>query len=170
MKCDLALNIQEHGSHCDSDKRLRPMARASGVSAFSVDRGKHGSAYFRRYARQKRRCLTNLKLRRDRKNVPLKCCQMLTDLQNSFTNRLGSSLWQSSTEISHHISNALLLKNRCVPQLSDANCHARVSHSNQLLKNIHPMMFTAILFTDEKIFTVVTPKISRKPILSKLPV
>jgi len=30
-----------------------------------------------------------------------------------------------------------------VPQLSEANCHARLSHSEQLLRNIHPMMLAS---------------------------
>jgi len=36
-KCDLSLNIQEHGSHGGSDKRLRAMAQASarGLDVFA---------------------------------------------------------------------------------------------------------------------------------------
>jgi len=35
-----------------------------------------------------------------------------------------------------------VLKNRNDPELSEANSHARLSHSKQLLKNIHPMTLT----------------------------
>ena len=35
------------------------------------------------------------------------------------------------------------LKNRCAPELSEASSHARVSHSKQLLENIHPMMLAS---------------------------
>jgi len=51
-----------------------------------------------------------------------------------------------------------VLKNRHVPELSEANCHARLSHSKQLLKNIHSLSYSIILFTDEKIFTVATSR------------
>jgi len=36
-----------------------------------------------------------------------------------------------------------VLKNRYTPELSEANSHARHSHSRKLLKNIHPMMLTS---------------------------
>jgi len=32
------------------------------------------------------------------------------------------------------------LKNGHAPELSGANCHAKLSHSKQLLKNIHSVM------------------------------
>jgi len=35
-----------------------------------------------------------------------------------------------------------VFKNRQAPKLSGANCHAKFSHSKQLLKIIHPVMFT----------------------------
>jgi len=41
--------------------------------------------------------------------------------------------------------------------LSEANCHARLGHSKQLLKNIHSVTLASFLSTDEKIFTVATP-------------
>jgi len=37
-----------------------------------------------------------------------------------------------------------LLKNRNVSKLSGANCHAKLSHSKQLLKNIHPRTIDGI--------------------------
>jgi len=49
----------------------------------------------------------------------------------------------------------LMLKNRTDPELIEANFHARLSHSKQLLKNINPM------FTNEKTFTATTPKNSQ---------
>jgi len=33
-----------------------------------------------------------------------------------------------------------VLKNRNEPELSDANLHAKLSQSKQLLKNIHPVI------------------------------
>ena len=51
-----------------------------------------------------------------------------------------------------------VLKNRCVPELSEAYSHARLSHWKQFLKNIHPLMLASFWFTDENIFTVATPK------------
>jgi len=48
----------------------------------------------------------------------------------------------------------LVLKNRYAAALSGANCHPRLSHSIQLLKNIRAVMI--IWFTDQKIFTVGT--------------
>jgi len=45
-----------------------------------------------------------------------------------------------------------VLKNRHAPELSEANSHARLSFSNQVLKNIHPaMLISLILFTAENI-------------------
>jgi len=38
-----------------------------------------------------------------------------------------------------------VLKNRNDPELSEANFHARLSHSKQLLKNIHPMTLALFL-------------------------
>jgi len=46
-----------------------------------------------------------------------------------------------------------VLKNRNYPQLSEANFHARLRHSKQLLKNTHPMMssdVSIVLFTGER--------------------
>jgi len=52
-----------------------------------------------------------------------------------------------------------VLKNRYIPQPSEAICHNKSQPFETVAeKNIHPMMFAAILFTGEKIFTVVTPK------------
>jgi len=47
------------------------------------------------------------------------------------------------------------------PELSEANHQARPSHSNQLLRNNHPVTLASFLFTDEKIFTIATPKMHR---------
>jgi len=51
-----------------------------------------------------------------------------------------------------------VFKNRNDPELSEENCHARLSRSEHLLKNIHRVTLALFLFTDEKIFTVATPK------------
>jgi len=37
-----------------------------------------------------------------------------------------------------------MLKNRHAPELSGANCHAKLSHLKQLLKNIYPMMLAQL--------------------------
>jgi len=50
-----------------------------------------------------------------------------------------------------------VLQKSSFPELSEANCDARLTHSKQLLKNIHPVTLALFLFTDEKIFTVATP-------------
>jgi len=50
-----------------------------------------------------------------------------------------------------------MLKNRNDPEMGEPDFHARLSHSKQLLKNIHPMVlasFCALM----KIFTVTTRK------------
>jgi len=47
-----------------------------------------------------------------------------------------------------------VVKNRHALELSEANSHAKLSHSKQLLKNIHPMMLASFLFTDKSTFTV----------------
>jgi len=51
-----------------------------------------------------------------------------------------------------------VLKNRHVTELSGANCHVKLSHLKQLLKNIHPVMFAQFFINDEKIFTVGAPR------------
>ena len=51
-----------------------------------------------------------------------------------------------------------VLKNRNDPELSAANVHAKLCHLKQLLKNTHPVMTASLLFTNEKIFAVTTPK------------
>jgi len=38
------------------------------------------------------------------------------------------------------------------PELNEANFHAGLCHSIQLLKNIYPMMLVSFLFADEKTF------------------
>jgi len=52
----------------------------------------------------------------------------------------------------------IVLKNRNDPEMSKANFRARLCHSEQQLKNIHPMMLVSFLFADEKTFTVTTSK------------
>jgi len=37
-----------------------------------------------------------------------------------------------------------------IPELCEENCHARLSHSKHLLKNIYPVTLALFLFTDEK--------------------
>jgi len=51
-----------------------------------------------------------------------------------------------------------VLKNRITPEMSGANCHAKLSHSKQLLKKYSSNDVSTILLTDEKIYTVLTPK------------
>ena len=40
----------------------------------------------------------------------------------------------------------------------EPNCHAKLSHSRQILENIHPMVLAQFHSLTEKIFTVATPK------------
>jgi len=40
-------------------------------------------------------------------------------------------------------SEMFMLKNHNDPELSEANFHARVSHSKQLLQDVHPMMLAS---------------------------
>jgi len=42
-----------------------------------------------------------------------------------------------------------VLKNRCAPELSEVNSHARLNHSKQLLQNILRMMSASFLLTDK---------------------
>jgi len=57
-----------------------------------------------------------------------------------------------------------VLKNVHAPELSGANCYAKLSHSKQLLKNIHSSNdVSTILLSYEKIFTVLKPKIKESP-------
>jgi len=51
-----------------------------------------------------------------------------------------------------------LLKNGHAPEPSGVNCHAKLSHSKQLLKKYSSSDVSLILLTDEKIFTVITLK------------
>jgi len=70
---------------------------------------------------------------------------MLTDFQNSFTGRVSSKfLAEQQLNIPPDLKRIatlpceiLVLKNRHDPKLSEANFHARLSRSKQLLKNIH---------------------------------
>jgi len=74
---------------------------------------------------------------------------MLTDFQILSLTDIALNFWQKSDYTSCHTSNAPLyrmpceifvLKNRHAPEKSGANCHAKLSHWKQLLKNIHQMM------------------------------
>ena len=67
--------------------------------------------------------------------------------------------------MSHHTSNSslhylvkLVFKYRNDPKLCEENCHARLSHSKHLLKNIYPVTLASFLLSDEKLFAVATPK------------
>jgi len=51
-----------------------------------------------------------------------------------------------------------VLKNGHAPELSGANCRAKLSHSKQLLKKYSYSDVSTILLTDNKIFTVLTLK------------
>jgi len=55
-----------------------------------------------------------------------------------------------------------VLKNGHAQELRGANCHAKLSHSKQLLKKYLSSDVSTILLTDEKIFTVVTLKKPKK--------
>jgi len=37
-----------------------------------------------------------------------------------------------------------------IPELCEENCHARLSHSKHLLKNIYPVTLASFPFTDQK--------------------
>ena len=52
----------------------------------------------------------------------------------------------------------VVFKNRNDPELCEENCHARLSHSKRLLKNIYPVTLASFLFIDEKIFTMAALK------------
>jgi len=54
----------------------------------------------------------------------------------------------------------LVRKNRHAPELGEAQWHASLSHSKELLswKHIHPVTHSIILVTDEKILTMTTTK------------
>jgi len=51
-----------------------------------------------------------------------------------------------------------VLTNRHAPELSGANCHAKLSHSKQILINIHPAMLSQFHSPTQKIFTIVILK------------
>jgi len=51
-----------------------------------------------------------------------------------------------------------VLKNHNDPELNEANFHARLNHWKQLHRNIHPMVLSSFLFTNEQIFTMTTLK------------
>jgi len=55
-----------------------------------------------------------------------------------------------------------VLKNRHAPELNEANSHARISYSEQMLKNIHPVML-ASFFTDENTHLDYTEKHTEWP-------
>jgi len=65
---------------------------------------------------------------------------MLTDFQNYFTDRLSSEpVVNRKLQIHPSLGTSLLCQmfvrnNRHVPEPSEANCHARLSHSKQLLE------------------------------------
>ena len=91
---------------------------------------------------------------------------MLTDFENSSTGRLSCKFFVTRLlNIQPHLKRVATLpceivvfKNRNDPELCEENCHARLSQSKHLPKNIYPVILASFLFTDEKIFTVVIPK------------
>ena len=91
---------------------------------------------------------------------------MLTNFQNSFTDRLSSKfLVTRLLNIQPHIKcvttlpcEIVVFKNRNDPELCKENCHARLSHSKHLPKNIYPVILASFPFTDEKIFSGHTEK------------
>ena len=95
----------------------------------------------------------------------LELYRMLTDFQNSFTDRLSSKfLLTKLLNIPSHLKRVdtlpceiVVFENRNDPKLCEENCHSRLSHSKHLLKNIYPVTLASFLFTDEKIFIVAEP-------------
>jgi len=56
---------------------------------------------------------------------------------------LAVNVYESDNKISYHISNEMcVLTDGHAPKPSEANSHAKLSHSKQLLKTIHTMMLT----------------------------
>ena len=55
------------------------------------------------------------------------------------------------------------LKNRNDPELSDVNFHAGLSHSKQLLKNIHRMMLASFCSLTKHIYSDHTEKLTERP-------
>jgi len=53
------------------------------------------------------------------------------------------------------------LKNRNDPELSEANFHARLSQSKQLLKNIHPMTLASFCSLTKNIYSDHTEKLTQ---------
>jgi len=51
-----------------------------------------------------------------------------------------------------------MFKNLNVPELCEENCHARLSHSKHLQKNIYSVVLASLLFTHEIIFIVAALK------------
>ena len=61
----------------------------------------------------------------------------------------GKAITKRPTQHVQHVAilpcEMSMLKNRHSSELSGANCHANLSHSKQLLKNIHPMILAQCL-------------------------
>ena len=56
-----------------------------------------------------------------------------------------------------------VLKNRNYPEASEANFDARLNHSKQMLKNIHPMTLASFLFSNKNIYSDHTEKPTEWP-------
>jgi len=73
---------------------------------------------------------------------------MLTGFQNSFISRVSNEVLALNVpthlkRVDTLFSKVCVLKNRHTPEMTDANSDARLSHSKQLLQNIHPMMLAS---------------------------
>jgi len=77
-------------------------------------------------------------------------CIQLPRVQTSTEQRSFRPAVWNSFELPCEI---LVLKNRHAPELNEANTHARLIHSKQLLKNIHSMMWASFCS-----LTAITPK------------
>jgi len=75
----------------------------------------------------------------------LSFCKMLIDIQISFTGQTQQKM-SGKTIIKYRTTtlwNICAQKSPCLAELSEVNSHARLSHSKQLLKNIHPLMLAS---------------------------
>ena len=80
---------------------------------------------------------------------------MLTDFQNSVTDRLSSKVLITKSHIKRVATlpcEIVVFKNRNDPELCEENWE--LSHSKHMPKNIYPVMLASFLFTDKKIFII----------------
>jgi len=90
---------------------------------------------------------------------------MLTDSEDSFTDRLSSKLAAKQQlnippnlkRVAAPTCETFVLKNRHAPELSEANSRAKLSYTEQLLKNIYSLMLASFC-ASTKTFIVATLK------------